>query len=432
MSGIPEDMRAYLLAVELAPVWSALRRRLERNGLSATGVLQVELTYQAAERLSGLLRRTLSAGTVRLNLADLDKALRNSAAARGLVPVVAELTGGAIADTKAANAARMASRQGLWENWESSLIESGLAAAPWVAQWQEGVRRAGLLTRAGELAPVVIRQAMAVLRALSQVVPLGAPLPGAVRRAVPADPAFELAELASRCCADAHALDDGQLTSALVLRAIAEASGESVPSTAARRRELWSSVGVSPDTVSGTLLAWALRPPGDSPWAVMMRARADLGLVTHITLQEWAVARDVNWVSSGDRVHVCENPQIVQAAARAGALGTLLCTSGNPATVARLAIDKLLEETGVAYHGDFDPPGLRIASRLYARGVQPWRFNESDYLEAVQAVAPAITFTGEVPETPWSPGLATAMRTHNVAIHEEAVLERLLPDLANE
>jgi hypothetical protein len=59
----------------------------------------------------------------------------------------------------------------------------------------------------------------------------------------------------------------------------------------------------------------------------------------------------------------------------------------------------------VAYHGDFDVAGVQIAGRLFARGVQPWRFACADYAVALAvAEAPAGRGTlepgGQVGPTP--------------------------------
>jgi uncharacterized protein (TIGR02679 family) len=177
---------------------------------------------------------------------------------------------------------------------------------------------------------------------------------------------LSLAELASRCTGTAHGLDDGTLTSALVLRAAAAALGEPVPDRAATRRALWERLGVVTDVISGTVLTWSLRPPGTGPWSQMMRARADLGLVTHLTVHELRAAGAGTLLASpGTVVSVCENPQVLQAAARAAVPGVLLCLSGNPASAGMLALDRFVDcGTVVRYHGDFDWPGVGIAGRV--------------------------------------------------------------------
>jgi uncharacterized protein (TIGR02679 family) len=428
--GIPLSSRTYLARPSLAPLWLALRKRLENNELTVRGSVVVELDYESAEDLSGLLGRVLGPGRRSVSLPELDAALRSSAVAQGLVTVVAELTGGPLLDRKAASRARRVEKLGLWTTWEAAVAESGLGAAPWLSRWQEGVRRAGLLSRAGDGAGGVIHRTVAVLQMLAATIPLGDRNADAVAEAWPATPSFELAELASRACADAHALDDGQLTAALVLRALAAASGEDIPRTPAARRELWAMAGVTPDAVSGTVLAWSVRPPGEHPWAKAMRARSDLGVVTHVTLQEWHAAADCMWAAPGGQVFVCENPQVLQAAARAGSTSPLLCTSGNPATVAIKVLDRLVAGgVTVRYHGDFDTAGVRIAGRLFDRGALPWRYAAEDYLATVANAQ--LPLTGAVPETPWCPDLAKAMQCHQVAVHEEAQLDTLLADLAH-
>jgi uncharacterized protein (TIGR02679 family) len=431
---IPSSARGYLTTPGLTTLWRVIRDRLERNGLAVSGVVVLDLDYQAAEDLSGLLGRAVSQGRARIRLAELDAALRSSAVSQGLVTVVAELTGGSLTDRKAAGQARRTYLVNLWTCWESSLADAGLAAAPWVAEWQDGVRRAGHLSRAGDAAEDVIQQTMAVLRTMADTVPLADQNPNAVQAALPVESSFELAELASRACSDAHALDDGRLVTVLVLRAIAAATGEPMPSTAARRRELWALVGITPDTVSGTVLTWGLRPPGTNPWAAMMRSRTELGLTTHVTLQEWNAGADQPWAATREQIFVCENPQVLQAAARAGAPHPMLCTSGNPATVATLALTKLVQAgVKVVYHGDFDVAGIRIAARLFEQGAHPWRFSGEDYLAAIRSTdsAARLPLNGDVPSTPWSPLLASAMRSHQVAVHEEALLDVLLSDLSD-
>jgi Protein of unknown function N-terminus (DUF3323) len=133
----------------------------------------LELDYQAAEDLSGLLGRMIGPGRRNVSLTELDTALRSSAVAHGLVTVVAELTGGPLTDKKAASRAIRDEKLDVWANWEAAVVESGLDAAPWVSRWQDGVRRTGLLSRAGEEADAVTRRTLAVLR---NAIP--APTPG--------------------------------------------------------------------------------------------------------------------------------------------------------------------------------------------------------------------------------------------------------------
>ena len=124
---------------------------------------------------------------------------------------------------------------------------------------------------------------------------------------------------------------------------------------------------------------------------------------------------------------VCENPRIVEAFADSFRGGvSVVCTSGSPSLV---TVDLLrsLKRGGawLLYHGDFDWPGVDIANRLVAAaGVQPWMMTAGDYMAA--ATAEGLPLSGRAVEPLWDAELGAAMRTSGVAVHEEAVLDRLL------
>ncbi|MCZ2810118.1 TIGR02679 family protein [Modestobacter sp. VKM Ac-2979] len=422
---VPERLLAYLAHPSLEPVWVRVRTRLERGGLTPTGTVGVNLDEAAAGQLGGLLARTLPVGSAKLRLDELDAALRNSAAAAGLVTVLAEL-GGPLVDRAAAREEQEQAWAQVWAELASGLSAAGLAAAPWVPAFEDGLRRSGVLTRAGVIAAQeAVGHAVATLSAVAD----GTVLSGS--NCLP-EPRWELAALAGVVTRDAHGLDDGRLAAALVLRAAAAATGERAPSAAAERRTLWESMGVTPDEVSGTVLVWGLRPPGADGWAAMMRDRADLGLVTHLTLHELRATHDQPMTATGQRVYACENPQVLQAAARAGGGATLICFGGNPASAGLLLLARLLAGgADVSYHGDFDWPGVDITTRLLRRGARPWRMGERDYTEAVRGLPDdaRLALSGTPVGSPWDERLSAAMQRHGVAVHEEALLPHLLEDL---
>jgi uncharacterized protein (TIGR02679 family) len=136
-------------------------------------------------------------------------------------------------------------------------------------------------------------------------------------------------------------------------------------------------------------------------------------------------------------VYVCENPRVLEAAADARVPAALVCTMGNPTTVTLALLDALAGADGVhlAYHGDFDWPGVAIAGRVMRRcGARPWRYGAADYVTAVAAAAahgtPLQPLVGATVATGWDPGLAAAMEREGVAVHEEGVTHALLKDLA--
>lgn len=427
-NSLPLATREYLTHGSLQPLWAALRIRLEGNGIQVTGALTLALNEPGSDRLAGLLGRRVTR-PAKVQLVELDAALRRSAAAAGLVTVTEELTG-PLEDRKAARAASIEARVSTSALLDAALAEAGIGDQPWVPEFVAGIRSAGILARAGDACALAISHAGAVLSELAAAAALSSGGAGPLSHS---DRWWELAELASRCTGDAHGLDRGRLVSALVLRAASAAFSIRPPESATEVRDLWSRLRVTPDAVSGTVMAWGLRPPGDDVWSAMMRTRADLGLVTHLTLLELRGATaDQGWAVPGTVVSVCENPQVLQAAARVGVSLPLVCTSGNPASAGWMLLRGLVAQgVRVRYHGDFDWPGVAIAGRLLSAGIEPWRLGAEDYAAAVggaEAVG-RLSLSGRPVVTQWDRRLAVDMSRTGVAVHEESLLGVLLQDL---
>jgi len=409
MSGIPPSLRDYLLTPSLQPLWSGLRERLERNGHAVRGSISVPLDDDGADRLSGLLGRAVPAGQPAVRLADLDASLRSSAAERGLVALVTDLTGAPLRNRPAEREAARAGRQRLWAHLDLLLAEHDLTSQAWVAPWAEWCRRGGLLAR------LPAAEADAALSIAVQVL---------AHVLDDSHPAIGLAELASQVSGDAHGLDGG-VAPALVLRALAIALDVPPAASAAERRVLWQRAGVTTDEISGTVITWGLRPPGRDRWSAMMRDRAELGLMTHLTVHELQRAADLT--RPGEIIHACENPQVLQRLATAAVRRPVACLSGSPAAAGMA----LLARTAVVYHGDFDWPGIAIAQSVFGRGARPWRFGRLDYLDAVDRLPAGsrLGLSGQTQPTPWDEGLSAAMAAADVAVHEELTVDVLVADL---
>ncbi|MFJ2008046.1 DUF2399 domain-containing protein [Streptomyces chartreusis] len=67
-------------------------------------------------------------------------------------------------------------------------------------------------------------------------------------------------------------------------------------------------------------------------------------------------------------------------------------------------------------------------------GARPWRMHAAVYLNALTELPAERLFplAGEAAPTPWDPELASAMAQNGLAVHEEAQLHRLLPDLRHD
>ena len=416
------ETRRWLAQPALQPLWQRARERLERNGLAATGRLELrDLDDAQRLALSRLLGKPVLGPRLRIDLAELDGRLRATAVGAGLLEVLTDLDG-RLTDRPAQRGAVAAARQRLYGDGARALSAAGLDALPWAATWLEGVRRAGTLGRyPHEVAARLLAQAVETLAGLL-VEPRSAPV--------------GRGELAFQVTGSAHGLDDDTVLARMVLRALALADGQDLPPRvpAERRRELWRSAGVLTDTVSTTVLTLGLAPLGDGWREAWLRGRAAAGEELHLTLRD---LDRICWrVAAGTLVSVCENPRVLEAAVDAGARAPLVCTAGSAASVTTSLLRQLVEGGArLRYHGDFDWPGIELANRMReVVPTTPWRMLAGDYEQAVlharQRGAVLQPLSGQLVQARWDAELSPAMASLGVTVHEESCLELLIEDLS--
>lgn len=420
MSGLPSATREWLAGPGLTRLWESARKRLESNGVQATGSLRLTaMNPQERNDLSLLLGKPLTGAAVTVRLDVLDARLRASAAGLGLRQTLEEL-GPPLTDRRAARADATARREQVWSSLASSLDASPLAGQEWPRQWYDLLRRAGVPRGVTlEAAVWTLQQAVQILTTL-----LG-PERGSARGR---------GELAAMATGSAHGLDDGTWLARLVQRGVALAHGTEFPDDAAGRRALWRLVSVTPDEVSSTVLTYGLRPDGEGWRERALRERAEHHAEAHVTPRDLHSLR--LRLPAGTLIHICENPRVVEAAADAACVQPLVCTSGSAATVVFTLLDALAA-TGCrfAYHGDFDWPGIALANRVIRRyAASSWRMGTADYEHlAARSQAegiPQLALDGQLINADWDPDLAPAMTALGVALHEEATLDLLVDDLS--
>lgn len=404
------ELPGWIADPRLATLWSRVLVRFEKAGLESRGSVQVPLETRAERQAVGdLVGRSVTRGSVRIDLATLDARLCERSGVGGLEAVLTRL-GHQPQSRPAARAARERSRQRPLEAATQIIDE------PWVQEWVAGLRRSRLL-REGHDAESVVRDAAMVLLELTRS---------------DERPARSRVELAARVLGDAHALDRDRPVHQAVLRGLAAAAGTPAPSSAGQREALWSSAGVEPDLLSRTCLVWNLRLEGDSALAARLRLAQESDDPVHVT--EWDLRRaEPVMVPRDTRVLVCENPRVLEAMAEQPVLGwSAVCTSGEP----NLVVDRVLMGlhacgAELRYHGDFDWPGVAIANRAIGRyHAEPLRMSADDYLRAVRGDGPELQ--SGVVEPVWDAELGAAMRSHGRAVHEESVLGDLLGTLIND
>jgi len=398
----------------LGRLWDEVAERLQRNGLHPSGRIVLDgLGRDERHALAGLLGRAVVSDRATVDLTALDRRLRESGLATGLVEAAQRLRG-PLVDRRARRLARADAAAQVWAAGRRALDEYGLGSASWTVTWLDELRRAGTL---GRVPPE--RAAQALVDAVRCV--NGLPL----RRD---GPPCGRGELASLVTGDAHGLDDGSLLGALVLRAVAAMVEAPHPSTPGDRRAMWRAAGVLVDEVSTTVLTAGLTCPGS--W---LEARTRSGWESHLTIRD--LRRLDLRASVGGAVHVCENPRVLEAAVDAGSRRALVCTQGQPAVVVTALLRHLLGSGHeLRYHGDFDWPGITIANLLVDRyGCQPWRFCSTDYLDALSTFAPTVAelpvLEGAAVAACWDARLTVEMARAGRVVHEELVVGHLLADL---
>ena len=399
---------------EYKSLLDAARKSLESTGGDLTRTVTVKTPDDRERRvIIGITGQYRPEGVsvLAVRLGDLDRAIREDTG-HGLTYLLETL--GPPLKNRPAERQRLAmGREAAVRSAEGSFLnEKG-----WFQSWLAELAADGTLTRlvnSGE--PEQLGYATRVLEWVQR------------RNELKAAPT-QLAELAAIITGDTKALNHGNALATLVLRALAFRLGADRPKTTEERRDLWDRNGVIVDDLASRVLVLNLAADGDGLGEWLTSAKAH-GTPFYVTLHQ-LVTMPVTVTQSG-RVFACENPAVLRrAAAELGAAARpLVCTEGQPSTAFhRLAAAVAKAGCVLSYHGDFDWPGVGIATSIITRhGAQPWRFCATDYESAVSEGA--VKLAGTPQPTPWDPSLADLMTAHGRAVYEESVADRLIGDLA--
>jgi uncharacterized protein (TIGR02679 family) len=315
---------------------------------------------------------------------------------------------GPLGDLAAERRERQRSREELWAWFDERSAGLALVGLGPLRDWPAAVRREGIRGEITDYREELSR----VFHVLDQLPSEG----------------VSLATLAGTAVNNPHALDRGTRLGRLVVSAIADAAGLARPRTAETIRETWQLVGIETDPLSSTVLALGVRPPEGHPLAASLGQLADASEPAVFTLSQL-----LRWpfppLDASELVYVVENPSLLADAARRRWSGPpIVCSSGRPSLAVVLAI-RQLGQTGATLlqHADFDAAGIGICSWLAAHaGTTPWKMSSSEYRAAVLTGGDRESITEPVPDTPWDPGLADALRDVRRAVFEEEVAEDLL------
>lgn len=415
-----ERLRRLLGGPDTAWLIDRVRRRIAGGKPLDTAVTLAQAGSGQRRAIELLLGRAPGSGSsLSVRLADVDAALRASGACPdGLAAAVLALTG-PVPDSRAESERRRLA-------WQSALqpLDDLARQRPQLAAWTAELRATGLVKRfSGNDPDVAAHLCDTTARVLTELPSSG----------------VSLAVLAARTTGDAHALDTGRTLTTLALSAVRVLAGLTAEQTAGAegRRAAWTAVGVARDELSSRVLTLGL--PGSSGWPsatdptgrVLAEARA-AGEPAVLTFRQLTRRTPELGVGTGS-VFVCENPAVLATAADelAAACPPLICVEGQLSAAARALLTRLADQGArFAYHGDFDWGGVRIAGTVFRLiDATPWRFDEASYLAALDQGHGSPLTTGSPADTPWDPGLRTAMERRGLRVEEERLIEPLLTDL---
>lgn len=412
MTAAVHDLRRLVEALGapgLERLCERLRLRIERGQPLAGGLQLPDVADEERDALQRLFGRTFKGRSLRVDLDELALRLRAAKISDDLASAIHGLYGGRIVD----HHARVRALEMAWHDVFASARAT--AGSPAIVDFIVELERSGLLRRLSPQGPPqgerLLRDACAVAGALPRERPTPLPV------------------FASDVLRDSHALDIDRPVSAIALRYIAQSTGLCGWQGRDQRREAWASVGVLCDELSAPVLVLNLRLHDDGPIARILDLHADTGEPCRLSTRQLA-RKPPRWTGL-DRVFVCENPAVLAAAADdlGPAAAPMICVEGQPSTPARLLLAQLTRAgSTLVYHGDFDWAGLSIANLIMREhGAAPWRMSCADYLAA--APTATLALAGEPVEASWDSELSSAMRHHNLVVHEEQVLSELLADL---
>ena len=397
-----ERLKATLGKPELQWLVDRLRRKLQRGDSLEGRITLTDPAPAQRDAISRLFGKPAPiGGAITVKLSELERLLRDGEICASLHDAIEGLSG-PIRNLRE-------EQRLLEEHWHTLFDDARARARDDLAliAWIDRLERSNLLRRfGGDPAPAE--------KLLECAIEIAQRLPA---KGIP------IAELAALSTGDSHALDSGRPLASLIMELAADSEIED-------RRDIWASLGVLCDELSAPVLTLNLMSCSTGMTARALRLHAEAGEPYRLSTRQLLREVPVFDAAEHTTVYVCENPTVVAAAAsRLGANSApIICTEGQPRTACRLLLKRLTESgIALAYHGDFDWPGIQIANLIYRRhGFTPWRFSAADY----RRESGSLSLNGAPVEALWDPDLSPAMIETGHVIHEEQLLDTLLLDLS--
>lgn len=246
---------------------------------------------------------------------------------------------------------------------------------------------------------------------------------------------YPLAVLAAEITDNPHYLDRGTTAGLLFIHAICWCEKMKLPENAHQWRKLLMQVSIVPDNISSMVHGYGLQLLTEQGWHLAYDTFCDRKEPYVITMENMKGIIGVQAV--GEKVYVVENEMVFSYLIHnlKSSDHTLLCTSGQPRSVAQILIPYILASGAeVYYNGDIDPDGICIADRLWLKfgdRIHIWRMTPADYEKSLskEKIGDIGKSKLENISHPILKKTAECVKEKRLAGYQENMLKELLEDM---
>lgn len=248
---------------------------------------------------------------------------------------------------------------------------------------------------------------------------------------------YPLAVLAAEITDNPHYFDRSTTAGLLFVHAICCCKNMELPEDAHQWRKLLTQVSIVPDNISSMVHGYGLRLLTKQGWHGAYDTFCERKEPYVITMENMKEIIGVQAV--GEKVYIVENEMVFSYLIHnlKNSDYTLLCTSGQPRSVAQVLILYILASgSKIYYNGDIDPDGLCIADRLWKKfgdRIHIWRMSPEDYDKSLSKERIGDIGRSKLENIghPILKKTAECMKEKQLAGYQENMLKELLKDIVH-
>lgn len=248
---------------------------------------------------------------------------------------------------------------------------------------------------------------------------------------------YPLAVLAAEITDNPHYFDRSTTAGLLFVHAICCCENMELPEDAHQWRKLLTQVSIVPDNISSMVHGYGLRLLTKQGWHGAYDTFCERKEPYVITMENMKGIIGVQAV--GEKAYIVENEMVFSYLIHnlKNSDYTLLCTSGQPRSVAQVLIPNILASgSKIYYNGDIDPDGICIADRLWKKfgdRIHIWRMSPEDYDKSLSKERIGDIGRAKLENIghPILKKTAECMKEKQLAGYQENMLKELLEDMQN-